>query len=74
MLLFITIDFFFTNIISYLYLFIDPKGRTLTGGDVWVLLIKETKPSDTDVYVCEVNSDPVVKSFHPLMGKNQLVI
>lgn len=41
------------------------KAETL-GGDVWVLLIRDVKPTDTDVYVCEVNSDPIVRSFHPL--------
>uniref|UniRef100_A0A1S4H6G5 Receptor mediating netrin-dependent axon guidance n=1 Tax=Anopheles gambiae TaxID=7165 RepID=A0A1S4H6G5_ANOGA len=44
----------------------SPKGRTPLGGDVWVLLIKETRLNDSDVYVCEVNSDPIVRSFHPL--------
>ncbi|XP_058124562.1 Ig-like and fibronectin type-III domain-containing protein 1 [Anopheles ziemanni] len=44
----------------------SPKGRTPLGGDVWVLLIKETRVNDSDVYVCEVNSDPIVRSFHPL--------
>ncbi|EAA05182.4 AGAP011355-PA [Anopheles gambiae str. PEST] len=46
----------------------SPKGRTPLGGDVWVLLIKETRLNDSDVYVCEVNSDPIVRSFHPLTG------
>lgn len=46
-----------------------PKGKTPSGGDVWVLLIKDTKPTDTGLYVCEVNSDPPFKSFHPLKGK-----
>lgn len=46
-----------------------PYRKSASGGDVWVLLIKDTKPSDTDLYVCEVNSDPPVKSFHPLKGK-----
>jgi DB module/Fibronectin type III domain len=31
-----------------------------------VLLIKAVKPEDTDVYVCEVNSEPVIRSFHTL--------
>ncbi|XP_050094930.1 Ig-like and fibronectin type-III domain-containing protein 1 [Anopheles aquasalis] len=44
----------------------SPSGRTPLGGDVWVLLIKETRLNDSDVYVCEVNSDPIVRSFHPL--------
>ncbi|XP_037031427.1 Ig-like and fibronectin type-III domain-containing protein 2 isoform X3 [Bradysia coprophila] len=47
-----------------------PKGKITTGGDVWVLLIKNTRPSDTDVYICEVNSDPIAKSFHPLKVKS----
>lgn len=48
-----------------------PKGKIPVGGDVWVLLIRETKPSDSDLYVCEVNSDPPIKSFHPLKGKSR---
>lgn len=48
-----------------------PAGRKQVGGDVWVLLIKNIKPSDTDVYVCEVNSDPVIQSFHPLRIKSK---
>ena len=39
-----------------------------TGGDVWVLAIKSTKASDSGVYVREVNSDPIVRSFHKLSG------
>ncbi|XP_017783380.1 PREDICTED: Ig-like and fibronectin type-III domain-containing protein 2 isoform X2 [Nicrophorus vespilloides] len=37
-----------------------------TGGDVWVLVIKNSKPSDSGIYVCEVNSNPIVRSFHKL--------
>lgn len=48
--------------------FSAPKGKTPTGGDVWVLLITDTKPSDSDLYICEVNSDPPIKSFHSLKG------
>lgn len=40
-------------------------------GDVWVLLIKNVKPEDSDVYVCEVNSEPVIRSFHPLRIKSK---
>lgn len=47
-----------------------PTGQAPTGGDVWVLLIKNVRPSDTDVYVCEVNSDPALRSFHPLKGES----
>lgn len=46
-----------------------PKGKTPSGGDVWVLLITDTKPMDSDLYVCELNSDPPIKSFHSLRGK-----
>lgn len=44
----------------------NPKYKTGSGGDVWVLLIKNTKSSDSDVYTCEVNSDPVLRSFQSL--------
>lgn len=40
-----------------------------TGGDVWVLSIKNVKFNDSGLYACEVNSDPVVRSFHSLSGK-----
>ncbi|XP_060866861.1 Ig-like and fibronectin type-III domain-containing protein 1 [Metopolophium dirhodum] len=36
------------------------------GGDVWVLSIKNVKFNDSGLYACEVNSDPVVRSFHSL--------
>lgn len=39
---------------SFVTLSAAPKGKTPTGGDVWVLLITDTKPSDSDLYVCEV--------------------
>lgn len=48
-----------------------PSNLNKPGGDVWVLLIKGVKPEDTDVYVCEVNSDPVIRSFHPLRIKSK---
>ncbi|GFG31451.1 hypothetical protein Cfor_07805, partial [Coptotermes formosanus] len=35
-------------------------------GDVWVLVIKDAKPSDSGLYVCEVNSSPPLRSFHKL--------
>ncbi|XP_077284865.1 Ig-like and fibronectin type-III domain-containing protein 2 isoform X2 [Arctopsyche grandis] len=37
-----------------------------SAGDVWVLVIRKVKPSDSGMYICEVNSDPVVRSFHAL--------
>lgn len=49
----------------------DVSNSKKLGGDVWVLLIKSVKPEDSDVYVCEVNSDPVIKSFHPLRIKSK---
>ncbi|XP_066261909.1 Ig-like and fibronectin type-III domain-containing protein 1 [Euwallacea similis] len=45
----------------------DEMGGDLpSGGDVWVLVIKGTKSADSGVYVCEVNSNPIVRSFHRL--------
>lgn len=38
-----------------------------------MLLIKNVKPSDSDVYVCEVNSDPMLRSFHPLRVKSKSI-
>ncbi|XP_068081772.1 Ig-like and fibronectin type-III domain-containing protein 2 [Anabrus simplex] len=45
---------------------VPPEERAMSGGDVWVLVIKEAKPSDSGMYVCEVNSNPIVRSFHKL--------
>lgn len=36
------------------------------GGVVWVLNIKDVKPSDSGLYACEVNSNPVVRTYHKL--------
>lgn len=41
-------------------------GSVPNGGDVWVLVIKNSKPVDSGIYVCEVNSNPIVRSFHKL--------
>lgn len=65
--LFLISIFYFMQFL-FIYV-IAPKGKTPTGGDVWVLLIKDTTSFDTGLYVCEVNSDPPFKSFHPLKGK-----
>ncbi|XP_044737933.1 Ig-like and fibronectin type-III domain-containing protein 1 isoform X2 [Chrysoperla carnea] len=35
-------------------------------GDVWVLVIKNSKPSDSGSYVCEKNSEDITRSFHQL--------
>lgn len=61
-ILYLLLFFFFLHILA-------PKGKTPSGGDVWVLLITDTKPTDSDLYVCEVNSNPPIKSFHPLKGE-----
>ncbi|KAK7792924.1 hypothetical protein R5R35_008001 [Gryllus longicercus] len=45
---------------------VPPEEKINSGGDVWVLVIKETKAADAGIYVCEVNSNPVVRSFHKL--------
>jgi glutathione synthase/RimK-type ligase-like ATP-grasp enzyme len=39
---------------------------------VWVLVIKEAKPSDSGIYVCEVNSNPILRSFHKLSGEYRM--
>lgn len=64
-----SLDFFHRKFLILFFTSTAPKGKITTGGDVWVLLIKNTRPSDTDVYICEVNSDPIAKSFHPLKGE-----
>lgn len=52
----------------------DDKGNVRSGGDVWVLSIKNAKPTDSGIYVCEVNSNPIVRSFHKLSGKNSRLL
>jgi hypothetical protein len=37
------------------------------GGQVYVLLVKNVTTKDQGMYVCEVNSDPPVRSFHKLL-------
>lgn len=37
------------------------------GGQVYVLLVKNVTAKDQGMYVCEVNSDPPVRSFHKLL-------
>ncbi|KAL1497939.1 hypothetical protein ABEB36_008819 [Hypothenemus hampei] len=44
----------------------EAGGNLPSGGDVWVLVIKRAKPADSGIYVCEVNSNPIVRSFHRL--------
>ncbi|XP_030373316.1 Ig-like and fibronectin type-III domain-containing protein 1 isoform X2 [Scaptodrosophila lebanonensis] len=48
----------------------NPKSPNLeTGGEVWVLLIKTLKTSDSGAYICELNSEPVLRSIHILTVK-----
>ncbi|XP_061379093.1 Ig-like and fibronectin type-III domain-containing protein 2 isoform X2 [Danaus plexippus] len=43
------------------------QGPGITkGGDVWALVIKTVKASDAGMYVCELNTEPPVRSFHKL--------
>ncbi|XP_050664730.1 Ig-like and fibronectin type-III domain-containing protein 2 isoform X2 [Leptidea sinapis] len=43
------------------------QGPGITkGGDVWALVIKSAKPTDSGLYVCELNTEPPVRSFHRL--------
>ena len=35
---------------------------------MWVLVIKNSNATDSGIYICEVNSDPIVRSFHKLNG------
>jgi len=36
------------------------------GGQVYVLLVTKVNVKDAGMYICELNSDPVVRSFHEL--------
>ncbi|CAH0755584.1 unnamed protein product [Diatraea saccharalis] len=38
----------------------------MKGGDVWALVIRSVKPSDAGLYICELNTEPPVRSFHKL--------
>ncbi|XP_060521519.1 Ig-like and fibronectin type-III domain-containing protein 2 isoform X2 [Cylas formicarius] len=44
----------------------DGSSELPSGGDVWVLVIKNSRLTDSGIYVCEVNSNPIVRSFHKL--------
>ena len=39
------------------------------GGDVYVLTIQATTHKDSGLYICEIDSTPISKSFHKLTGK-----
>lgn len=55
--------------LSYLYARPAFNKHPKRDEDVWVLFIKNTQLSDTDLYVCELNGEPVLKTFHSLEGK-----
>ena len=38
------------------------------GGDVYVLTIQATTHKDSGLYICEIDSTPISKSFHKLTG------
>ncbi|RVE49896.1 hypothetical protein evm_005489 [Chilo suppressalis] len=38
----------------------------MKGGDVWALVIRSVKASDAGLYMCELNTEPPVRSFHKL--------
>lgn len=42
------------------------SGSVSSGGDVWVLVIKSARAADTGTYICEINSNPILRSFHSL--------
>ena len=46
----------------------DPRVEVIheTGGEVYVLLIRNVTHRDAGMYMCEVNSDPPLRSFHQL--------
>lgn len=45
-----------------------PGPGIAKGGDVWALVIKAVKASDAGLYMCELNTEPPVRSFHRLTG------
>lgn len=48
-----------------------PGPGIAKGGDVWALVIKSVKTTDAGLYMCELNTEPPVRSFHRLTGKNR---
>jgi hypothetical protein len=46
----------------------------MKGGDVWALVIKSVKASDAGLYMCELNTEPPVRSFHKLTGNPKLYV
>ncbi|CAD7005790.1 unnamed protein product [Ceratitis capitata] len=47
----------------------DPKGLE-SGGEVWVLLVRRLTTEDSGSYICELNSEPVLRSIHILLVKS----
>ena len=40
------------------------------GGDVYVLTIQATTHRDSGLYICEIDSTPISKSFHNISSKH----
>ncbi|KAL1122201.1 hypothetical protein AAG570_003606, partial [Ranatra chinensis] len=45
-----------------------------SGGDVWVLAIKNARSNDSGLYSCEVNSTPTVQSLHKLQVLSRALV
>lgn len=41
----------------------------VSGGDVWVLAIKNATVRDAGMYKCEVNTQPPIQTFHRLTSE-----
>ena len=56
------------NIVTYLLP--NAKFKIFLGGDVYVLTIQATTHRDSGLYICEIDSTPISKSFHKLTGRS----
>lgn len=43
--------------------------KVQSSGDVWVLVIRKAKPTDSGLYVCEAGNNDTLRSFHKLIGE-----
>lgn len=62
-------------IVCYMFVTAPQKNtdKVHSAGDVWVLVLRKVSPSDSGVYLCEVNDEPVVRSYHKLNGLLNLI-
>ncbi|KAE8748571.1 hypothetical protein FOCC_FOCC004747 [Frankliniella occidentalis] len=53
----------------------DPRFSVLhdAGGGVWVLSILNATVRDAGLYTCELNTTPLQRSFHELIGEYRLL-